>query len=127
MMASGTPKFSWRSEVIGPLAASAAVLGTLVLGFYAARWAGGLAPDLDPGYAVPSHLRRGADLPPPPTSYWVTWCAPPIVVALLGGAGMLFAGRMRWIAFVGVLTFLVGYVPFAVFFVSLDIGGFAPT
>ena len=127
MTASGTPKFTWRGEVIGPVAAIAAVLGTLVLGFYAAMCAAGFAPDLHPGYAVPSHLRRGTDLPPPPASYWVILCAPPLTIALLGGAAMMFAGRIRWIAFVGTLTFLVGYVPIAVFVVSLDIGGFAPT
>ncbi|MBY6409073.1 hypothetical protein [Rhodococcoides corynebacterioides] len=99
----------------------------LVLGFFAAMCAAGFAPDLAPGYAVPSDLRRHAELPPPPTGYWVTWCAPPLVVAAVAGATMLCAGRIRWVAFVAALTFLVGYLPFAFFVVSLDIGGFAPT
>ena len=126
MTGSGTPTFTWRGDVIGPLAAIAAVLGMLVLGFFAAVCSAGFAPDLAPGYAVPSDLRRNAELPPP-TSYRTTWCAPPLIVAAVAGATTLCARRIRWVAFVGALTFLVGYLPFAFFVVSLDIGGFAPT
>ncbi|MDV7199608.1 hypothetical protein R4172_18865 [Rhodococcus kroppenstedtii] len=126
MAASGSPSFSWRSDVIGPVIAIVAVLGTIALGFFTAFWAGRFAPDLAAGYAVPSSLRRGVDLPPPPTSYWVIWAAPPLTVTALGGATMTIAGRTRWFALLGTLMFLVGYLPFALTIVLFDLGGFSP-
>ncbi|MBY6352353.1 hypothetical protein HQ607_18800 [Rhodococcus corynebacterioides] len=126
MTAPEPPQFT-RSDVIATGAGIAAVFGMPVLGFCAAWWAAGFVPDLASGYAIPAQDRRGVELPPPPTSYWIIWAAPPLTVAALGGAAMLVASRTRWVTFIGVLAFLLGYLPYAYLVVSIDIGGFAPT
>lgn len=121
------PPFSWRGDVVGPILASITVVGIFALGVVAAFWAGSFAPDLADGYAVPSDLRRSTDLPPPPVSYWVIWAAPVLTVMAVGVAAMVIDRRSRWRGLVVTVAFLCGYLPIALFVISLDIGGFAPT
>ncbi|MBM7415543.1 MULTISPECIES: hypothetical protein [Nocardiaceae] len=127
MTAPDEPPFSWRGDVAGPILASITVVGTIALGVVAAFWAASLTPDLAEGYAVPSNLRRGADLPPPPVSYWLIWAAPVLTVTVFGVAAMMIDRRSRWRGLVVTVAFLCGYLPVAFLGISLGMGGFAPT